>query len=1229
MIKNFTLLLFGISLVFTACRLLQSEKNTQALSFTKQYDKLAAFDSVHIVLKDLSGHTLDIIYRGTVDTIAEIENLPAPHWDGGLVIILVTGFKGGKIVYLVEIKFDGRTDTKVDSNSKILPGTTLFGGTLELRFTEGDSNSLPKITVTPDALTDKSILWVSSSPFVLMVGPNYIRALNRGFATLTAKLNSDTTKVLEYHVTVVSDPKIPDSIRIFPRILSLAEKGALGSTTISFFPSSADHGLIWKLSDSTVASISKEGLVTGLKKGNSKLWAVSMVRATIIDSIGIEVSDPVPVVSLRFPKDSTDLFVGGSAESLMVEISPSKAAQGVKFSLTDSSKITLNNNWLTGLAEGITFVVARSIENLAKVDTLKVNVFPVQRVDSLVVKPDSLRLFTGGPNGQLVGSLYPKNLANLIFWRSSDPSVASVNGSGQVLSQKAGRTHIVGISRADSTKQDGTEVIVKRDTPLLFVGRDTVISLGKQISFLPTVIQEFGKVEQFKWDLDGNGVWDDSSTVLKSVSYKYDQEKEYFSVFYVKDTEGNDTTATKKVKAVKGPVVQILSPLNNSFTNKSTIEVVWSIDSKAQDTLLKEVLNPGSNTIVRSAKDALGALFSSMITVTLDTISPMKPIVHGLTPVNISLPSWTWAGGGGGSGTFRYRLDKEDMLGSTELMDTLFIAVTELAEGVHTLFVQEKDQAGNWSQSGRSSIKIDLTGPLAPLPLAGFISVTSNAKPIWEWISGANDGMGVYRCKIDNNAMTTGTVQVTQAKFQSTTNLTEGNHILYVQERDSAGNWSSTSSVALRVDLTPPNAPIFNVTPRSPLNSLQPIWTWVSGGGGIGLYRYRIDTADINLGAGVLKNASFKPTGNLVQGKHTLYVQEGDSAGNWSLTASKEIVVALREVVGNAGFTAGTAYHLSIGITKVGGLYISYTNPEDEFKVTVMKFNGGSWEAVGNTGLLPANDWHASMALSSTGYPYIAASDSTQNGRTTVKRFTGTSWINVGLPGFSASKVINPTLVLSKKDIPFVASWDEVMRYNGNSWDKLGNIQGINLTHGINNGSAIAIDNNEVPFVAGQSHSSLSILKFIGTDWEVVGNSGFADVSGSGIYSLAMTALGEPIVAFSDNLNESKITVMVFRKGSWQILGVAGFSLVPVTMTSVVVSSAGVPYVAFNGEGTGSSATIMRFNGTMWETVGVRGFTTDLANLSLAVDELGVPFLAYTDISENARLTVWKTSFDP
>jgi len=112
---------------------------------------------------------------------------------------------------------------------------------------------------------------------------------------------------------------------------------------------------------------------------------------------------------------------------------------------------------------------------------------------------------------------------------------------------------------------------------------------------------------------------------------------------------------------------------------------------------------------------------SNSVCVTTPTIPgallsiPNPPTVTGTTSTNQTQPSWNWStGGGGGNGTFRYRLDNSNLSnGATSGTETTFTPTSALAEGRHTLYVQEQNDTVVWSVSSSFTTVVDITAPQA------------------------------------------------------------------------------------------------------------------------------------------------------------------------------------------------------------------------------------------------------------------------------------------------------------------------------------------------------------------------------------------------------------------------------------------------------------------------------------------------------------------------------------
>lgn len=905
--NRLALFLVVSALAFWACQLTQNGTTVDTVSFTKLYDSLSVYDSVEIVFKDRDGAVLDTVYRGKVDTHAEIEKLPVKNWDGGPVVITIIGFNAGIPVYKVEKRFDGATNLTDTTFIILVPGITLSTPALALQMLEGDSIPLPPITIAPATLSNKSLLWSSSQPEAVLIRGGFLKAGKAGVSLVTAKLLVDSTRSLTLQVTVMADGRIPDSVLISPKIISLATSGAPIRATVRVTPSSASNAVTWRIADSTIATVSPEGLVQGLKPGSTEIRAISTAKPSIFDTASVVVTEPVLVDSIRFPRRSLDLFVGGTAESLFVTVTPALANPAVDFQTRDSAFVSLVSNRLTGIAPGKAVVIAISRENPAKTDTLLVNVLAVLRLDSVRVKHPTLPFYTGGERLSLTAQVYPATAPQQIKWRSASTGIAEIDAAGKVTAVSPGRVKIHAISQIDSTRQDSVEVTVKRDMPQVSVGADTTISVGRSVTFRPTVTQEYGLVALYQWDLDGNGTWDGSSDSILTKTFRYDSDTTYPARFRIMDSEGNDTVVIKKVKAVRGPVVLIQFPLNNSYTNRSSIKVKWTVDDVAQDSA-PEYLKEGANVITRSAKDAAGNYFWASITVYLDTSPPGQPLVRGPAMIASGLPTWTWATGGGGSGSYRVALDAEDFTAAAELKDTAYAPPTNLSEAVHTLFVQERDAAGNWSASGRWEILVDRTAPGKPDVRLNTPAVTKERKPVWTW-AGGGGGSGAFQYRIDDGDFTgPGVISTKDTSFTSSTDMGAGPHTFFVRERDAAGNWSAAGSAQVTIDITAPIAP--KIMGASPTN-LLPRWTWSTGGGaGSGDFRFRLVDANFPMGAPETRDTAYTLPSAATGTTYTLFVQERDTAGNWSPAASLPIAYDLTKpvVTISAPIASGTYY---------------------------------------------------------------------------------------------------------------------------------------------------------------------------------------------------------------------------------------------------------------------------------------------------------------------------------
>ena len=116
-------------------------------------------------------------------------------------------------------------------------------------------------------------------------------------------------------------------------------------------------------------------------------------------------------------------------------------------------------------------------------------------------------------------------------------------------------------------------------------------------------------------------------------------------------------------------------------------------------------------------------------------------------------------------------------------------------DGVKTVFVKYKDNAGNWSAANTSTITLDTTPPAVTItqPTAGF---TSNKTPLLTYtVSG-----GTVVVKVDGTTVSTASGNTLDA-------LAEGAHQIRVESTDAAGNMGF-AAVNITVDTTPPTGTV-------------------------------------------------------------------------------------------------------------------------------------------------------------------------------------------------------------------------------------------------------------------------------------------------------------------------------------------------------------------------------------------------------------------------------------
>lgn len=195
----------------------------------------------------------------------------------------------------------------------------------------------------------------------------------------------------------------------------------------------------------------------------------------------------------------------------------------------------------------------------------------------LDLKPDRVRLFHGGGTATLLVGPKADWEGRSLEWSTGDPSVATVTSGGVITPVGVGVTWVRAYS--SDTDKDASPVQVVRDPPVIDAGAaDTAIKTGDEAAFGAKVTQEYGVVASFAWDLDGDGVFEDSvvgregQTAFATKAKTFDKEGTLTIKLQARDGEGNVASVTKSIKVTSiVPAVESLSADDSLISIKDSV----------------------------------------------------------------------------------------------------------------------------------------------------------------------------------------------------------------------------------------------------------------------------------------------------------------------------------------------------------------------------------------------------------------------------------------------------------------------------------------------------------------------------------------------------------------------------------------------------------------------------------------------------------------------------------
>ncbi len=226
----------------------------------------------------------------------------------------------------------------------------------EVEIIMGESAQLTA-TVTPEDATDKSVAWSSSDESIATVDETgKVTALKVGSATIKVK-TTDGGKEASCDVTVTPIPV--EGVTIEPSQVEIKE-GETVQLKATVNPEGADQEVEWTSSDSDIATVDKNGLVTSIKPGTVYIVVRSKAYTDKQASCEVIVKRDDKLKGIAFDASEIQLETGQS-RTLKVVFTPDYAAnKNVSWSSSDPSIASVKDGNVTGVKEGKVTITATS-----------------------------------------------------------------------------------------------------------------------------------------------------------------------------------------------------------------------------------------------------------------------------------------------------------------------------------------------------------------------------------------------------------------------------------------------------------------------------------------------------------------------------------------------------------------------------------------------------------------------------------------------------------------------------------------------------------------------------------------------------------------------------------------------------------------------------------------------------------------------------------------------------
>ncbi|MEO7363200.1 MAG: Ig-like domain-containing protein, partial [Gemmatimonadaceae bacterium] len=309
-------------------------------------------------------------------------------------------------------------------------------------------------TVSTDQGVSRSVNWSSSNNAVASVSAQgVITGVAQGTVTITAAAVADAGMTASAQVNVLP----ARGVAIVPAAVSLGTGTTKQLAADVVLDTGVPTTVTWSTSASSIATVSQQGLVTGVALGVATITATSTADNALQGTSTVTVAPIVRQLAIT-PPSSTALYLGQAATLAAVVTADAGVSQAVAWSTSNAAIATVNaSGVVTALSVGSFNITAASLVDSSKSATIALTTF--SRPVSITLSAPALTV-TAGNSATLVATVTADpEVSTAVSWNSNAPAIATVN-NGVVTGVTNGAAVVTATSVADPTKSVSLTVSV-------------------------------------------------------------------------------------------------------------------------------------------------------------------------------------------------------------------------------------------------------------------------------------------------------------------------------------------------------------------------------------------------------------------------------------------------------------------------------------------------------------------------------------------------------------------------------------------------------------------------------------------------------------------------------------------------------------------------------------------------------------------------------------------------